>query len=98
MLFKPGVMDPVVAECAGGGGGFGDSARGVCDRAQVLVERRELDSEIKSLGERLLANDAIEQVYFWPLSLEQLELGRPYRFELPHDRRSRIWMMRHSCG
>ena len=40
------------------------------------------DAEVKALGERLLANDAIEQVYFGPLALERLELGRPYRFEL----------------
>jgi phosphoribosylformylglycinamidine synthase len=40
------------------------------------------DAQAKSLGERLLANDAIEQVYFGPLALEQLEIGQPYRFEL----------------
>ena len=34
------------------------------------------------MSERLLANDAIEQVVVGPLRLERLELGRPYRFEL----------------
>ncbi len=34
------------------------------------------------LGNRVLANDAIEQVYFGPLALDRLELGRPYEFQL----------------
>src|SRR3954451_17023478 len=40
------------------------------------------DAGAKTLSTRLLANDAIEQVFLGPLSLEQLDLGRPYQFEL----------------
>ena len=68
------------AECADGGGRFGDSARGVCHASQVLGGRAEFERNQGNWRE-LLANDAIEQIYFGPLSLDQLELGRPYRFE-----------------
>ena len=40
------------------------------------------DAEIRAVSNRLLANDAIEQVVFGPLQLDRLELGQPYRFEL----------------
>jgi phosphoribosylformylglycinamidine synthase len=40
------------------------------------------DAGVKALSTRLLANDAIEQVFLGPLALDRLELGRPYQFEL----------------
>ena len=40
------------------------------------------DAEVKAVANRLLANDAIEQVVFGPLQLDRLDVGQPYRFEL----------------
>ena len=45
------------------------------------------------MSERLLANDAIEQVVVGPLPMEQLEVGRPYQFELRTRADPRNWMM-----
>ena len=40
------------------------------------------EAVVKNVSERLLANDAIEQVVIGPLRLRQLGVGQAYRFEL----------------
>jgi phosphoribosylformylglycinamidine synthase len=40
------------------------------------------DAVVRSVSDRLLANDAIEQVVIGPLALRKLEVGHAYRFEL----------------
>ncbi len=81
VLLKPGVMDPVAQSALAAAADLG-----IRPEAFATVRKYWLggvsDGEIKSLAARLLANDAIEQVYFGPLNLERLELGQPYRFEL----------------
>ncbi len=81
VLLKPGVMDPVVQSVLAAANDLG-----ICPQAVATLRKYWLsgatDLEIKSLSTRLLANDAIEQVFFGPLALNQLELGRPYPFEL----------------
>ena len=82
VLLKPGVMDPVAQSALDGGGRFGNSAARPSRRFASIGSAARATRKSKSIGSRLLANDAIEQVYFGPLALEQLEVGRPYQFEL----------------
>ena len=81
VLLKPGVMDPVAQSAMVAAADLGIRPEALATVRKYWLSGA-LDTEIKSLGERLLANDAIEQVYYGPLPLDQLELGRPYRFEL----------------
>ncbi len=81
VLLKPGVMGPVAQSALAAAADLG-----VYPDAFATVRKYWLtgasQEEIKSLGERLLANDAIEHVYFGPLALGRLELGQLYQFEL----------------
>lgn len=81
VLLKPGVMDPVSQSALAAAADLG-----IHPEAFATIRKYWFggvsDAEAKTLGERLLANDAIEQVYFGPLALDRLELGRPYKFEL----------------
>ena len=81
VLLKPGVMDPVAQSAL-----TAAADMGIRPDAFATVRKYWLsgvsDTEIHTLGAKLLANDAIEQVHFGRLKLERLELGRPYRFEL----------------
>ncbi|HEX3600473.1 MAG TPA: AIR synthase-related protein, partial [Lacipirellulaceae bacterium] len=81
VLLKPGVMDPVAQSALTAANDLGIHPEAVATVRKYWLSGVS-DAEIKSLGERLLANDAIEQVYFGPLTLDQLELGRLYRFDL----------------
>jgi phosphoribosylformylglycinamidine synthase II len=81
VLLKPGVMDPVAQSALAAAADLG-----VRPEAFATVRKYWFTgasgSQIQSLATRLLANDAIEQVCFGPLSLERLEVGRPYHFQL----------------
>ncbi|MCC7476464.1 MAG: phosphoribosylformylglycinamidine synthase subunit PurL [Pirellulales bacterium] len=81
VLLKPGVMDPVAQSALSAAADLG-----IHPEAFSTVRKYWLgnttEAEAKAIATRLLANDAIEQVVYGPLRLEQLELGRPYRFEL----------------
>ncbi len=81
VLLKPGVMDPVSQSALTAAADLG-----VHPEAFATIRKYWFsgvsDAQAKTLGERLLANDAIEQVYFGPLALDRLELGHPYKFEL----------------
>jgi phosphoribosylformylglycinamidine synthase len=80
VLLKPGVMDPVAQSALTAAADLG-----IRPEAFATIRKYWLGgaspAEIRSVGERMLANDAIEQVYFEPLALDRLEVGRPYRFE-----------------
>ena len=69
VLLKPGVMDPVSQSALAAAADLG-----IRPEAFATVRKYWLGGanpqEIKSVGERMLANDAIEQVYFQPLALE----------------------------
>jgi phosphoribosylformylglycinamidine synthase II len=81
ILLKPGVMDPVSQSVLTAANDLA-----ICPEAVATLRKYWLsgvdDAQAKTLSTRVLANDAIEQVFFGPLVLEQLELGTPYRFEL----------------
>jgi phosphoribosylformylglycinamidine synthase len=81
VLLKPGVMDPVSQSVLAAANDLGIRPEAVATLRKYWVSGAD-DAGVKTLSTRLLANDAIEQVFLGPLSLEQLELGRPYRFEL----------------
>ena len=81
VLLKPGVMDPVAQSAMVAAADLGIRPEALATVRKYWLSGA-LDTEIKSLGERLLANDAIEQVYYGPLPLDQLELGSPYRIDL----------------
>jgi phosphoribosylformylglycinamidine synthase II len=80
VLLKPGVMDPVAQSALAAASDLGVHPTAIATARKYWLSGAN-ETQIKSLGAKLLANDAIEQVYLGPLALERLELGRPYRFE-----------------
>ncbi|HEX4414432.1 MAG TPA: phosphoribosylformylglycinamidine synthase subunit PurL [Lacipirellulaceae bacterium] len=80
VLLKPGVMDPVAQSALAASSDLNIHPAAIATARKYWLTGAS-DAEIKALGEKLLANDAIEQVYYGPLELERLELGRPYRFD-----------------
>ena len=81
VLLKPGVMDPVSQSVLTAANDLGIRPEAVATLRKYWLSGAD-DAGVKTLSTRLLANDAIEQVFLGPLALEQLELGRPYQFEL----------------
>ena len=69
-------------ERARGGGRFGRAARSGGDASQVLVRRRERRRRASTSASGCWRTTRSSRWSFGPLPLEQLELGRPYRFEL----------------
>lgn len=81
VLMKPGVMDPVAQSALGAIADFGmrpDAVRTL--RKYWLGDLA--DDKLRLLCQKVLANDAIEQVVVGPLRLERLEFGSPYKFAL----------------
>jgi phosphoribosylformylglycinamidine synthase len=81
VLLKPGVMDPVAQSALAAAAELGISATAVATFRKYWFANAS-DAEVRAVANRLLANDAIEQVIYGPLALGRLEIGRPYRFEL----------------
>ncbi len=81
VLLKPGVMDPVAQSALAAAADLGVRAEAVATLRKYWLGGAS-PLEIQAVSNRLLANDAIEQLVVGPLRLERLELGRPYRFEL----------------
>jgi phosphoribosylformylglycinamidine synthase II len=81
VLLKPGVMDPVSQSVLTAANDLGIRPRAVATLRKYWLSGVD-DGGVKTLSTRLLANDAIEQVFLGPLSLERLEFGLPYQFEL----------------
>ena len=82
VLFKPGVTDNVGQTTRDALAAAGLDVSAV---ATVRAYRVNTDSdaeEIARFRDRVLANDAIEEVVEGPLQLETILLGKPYRFEL----------------
>ncbi|MEO1495718.1 MAG: phosphoribosylformylglycinamidine synthase subunit PurL [Planctomycetota bacterium] len=78
---KPGVMDPVAQTTEGAVAELGYADVRVGTLRKYWMDGVDA-SGAESLGRRLLANDAIEQLVVGPLRLERLHAGSPYRFEL----------------
>lgn len=80
VLPKPGVMDPVAQSALAAIADLdlkADSVRTL--RKYWLTEVS--DTHLRLLCNKVLANDAIEQVVVGPLPFDHLELGAPYQFE-----------------
>lgn len=81
VLPKPGVMDPVAQSAMAAVADLNLKA----DTIRTLRKYWLADvspAKLKLLAAKVLANDAIEQVFVGPLPFAKLELGSPYRFEL----------------
>ena len=81
VLLKPGVMDPVAQSARAAAADLGVNVEAVASFRKYWLAGAS-GQEIQGVAERLLANDAIEQVVFGPLALDRLEVGETYRFEL----------------
>ncbi|WP_425400623.1 phosphoribosylformylglycinamidine synthase subunit PurL [Aeoliella sp.] len=81
VLPKPGVMDPVALSAQSAIADLGIEPPLVRTCHKYWLSGLD-DQQVATLGDRLLANDAIEQVVVGPLSLDHLDVGRPYEFEL----------------
>jgi phosphoribosylformylglycinamidine synthase len=81
VMLKAGVMDPVAQSALAAAADMGIRPEAVATVRKYWLTGAS-DADAKRLANQLLANDAIEQVYFGPLLLERLELGRPYEFAL----------------
>jgi phosphoribosylformylglycinamidine synthase subunit PurSL len=81
VLLKPGVMDPVAQSVILAAADLGVRPQAVATLRKFWFAGIGAE-DVEQISKRFLANDAIEQVVFGPLRMEQLELGRPYRFEL----------------
>lgn len=84
---KTGVMDPTANSAEGAIADLGHAGVTVRTLHKYWVEGLP-EGGSQAFGERLLANDAIEQLVVGPLSLETLDGGRPYKFELLHTKLS----------
>ncbi|TWT30910.1 phosphoribosylformylglycinamidine synthase subunit PurL [Blastopirellula retiformator] len=81
VLPKPGVMDPVAQSTTTAIADFGQSVAAVRTfRKYWLPELPQ--AQFEKLCNKLLANDAIEQVIVGPIPFEKLSFGKPYEFAL----------------
>jgi phosphoribosylformylglycinamidine synthase len=81
VLLKPGVMDPVAQSALAAAAELGVPLEAVSTLRKYWFAGAN-EAVVKNLSERLLANDAIEQVVFGPLAMRELGVGRAYAFEL----------------
>lgn len=81
VLPKPGVMDPVAMSAAAAIEDFGWRARAVRTFRKYWF-RGLSQNDLRRICQKILANDAIEQVIFGALPFRTLEQGRPYEFHL----------------
>jgi phosphoribosylformylglycinamidine synthase len=80
VLLKPGVMDPVAQSVQAAAADLGVEVEAVASFRKYWLSSAS-DAEAKAVANRLLANDAIEHIVFGPLTMDRLDVGRPYRFE-----------------
>src|SRR4029079_2467594 len=83
VLPKPGVMDPVAQSAQSAIADFGIKAEAVRTFRKYWIGGCD-DRQLRVLANKLLANDAIEQVVFGPLQLRELQFGTDYQFQLLH--------------
>ncbi len=81
VLLKPGVMDPVAQSAETAVRDFGFPIDAVRTLRKFWLAGATAD-EVRLIGERALANDAIEQIIVGPLPFDRLQSGGEYRFEL----------------
>ncbi len=81
VLPKPGVMDPVAQSAIRAAAHLGISVETVRTLRKYWIGGL-ARPEIDTLAQKVLANDAIEQVIHGPLPFDHLEVGSGYTFEL----------------
>jgi phosphoribosylformylglycinamidine (FGAM) synthase PurS component len=81
VLLKPGVMDPVAQSALTAAADLDIHPEAIATLRKYWIDGAS-DEQSRSIGNKLLANDAIEQLFFGSLNLTQLEVGNPYKFEL----------------
>jgi phosphoribosylformylglycinamidine synthase len=79
VLLKPGVMDPVAQSIVDAASDLGIAMAGVRSFRRYYPAA-ELAAGARSVLEKILANDAIEQLVEGPLTLDHLTVGRTYTF------------------
>ena len=83
VLLKPGVMDPVAQSAEAAAEDFGFSIGAIRTLRKYWVDAAS-DENLNVVSNRILANDAIEQVVVGPLPFDRLHMGSDYQFELRH--------------
>src|SRR5690606_21434850 len=81
VLPKPGVTDPVAESTQRAIADFGVEADAVVTLRKFWIDELPED-RLKLLINKLLANDSIEQAIVGPLTMKEIHLGSPYRFNL----------------
>ena len=81
VLLKPGVMDPVAQSAETAAKDFGISIDAIRTLRKYWISGAD-KQQLNSIGSRILANDAIEQLVVGPLPFDRLQLGSKYQFEL----------------
>ena len=81
VLLKPGVMDPVAQSAETAARDFGYSIDAIRTLRKYWIVGTN-DEQLQTIGARILANDAIEQVVVGPLTFDHLQLGSEYQFLL----------------
>jgi phosphoribosylformylglycinamidine synthase len=79
VLFKPGVMDPAAQSIVEAAGDLGIALAGV-RTFRRYYPAAELAPAARAVLNKVLANDAIEQLVEGPLTLDHLTMGKPYTF------------------
>lgn len=82
VLLKPGVTDNVAATVQKALADSGFQAAAVATCRKYWFDTAASADDLQLLGERVLANDAIERVIVGPLKLDHIGLGSPYKFQL----------------
>ncbi len=81
VLLKPGVMDPVAQSAETAARDFGLSIDAIRTIRKYWISGVD-EKQVQTLGSRILANDAIEQLVVGPLPFDRLQLASKYDFEL----------------
>jgi phosphoribosylformylglycinamidine synthase len=79
VLPKPGVTDPVAESAQAAIADFDLTTQAIRTFRKYWIEGLD-QTELALLANKLLANDAIEQIVYGPLDFDRLQLGSPYTF------------------
>ena len=82
VLFKPGVTDNVATTTKSALQDLGLDVEAVATTRKYWMNDDAQSEELERAADRILANDAIEQVVWGPLKLTSLAVGSDYAFEL----------------
>jgi phosphoribosylformylglycinamidine synthase subunit PurSL len=82
VLFKPGVMDPVAQSILAAAGDLQVPLDDVRTFRRYFISWEITEADLQMLSQKILANDAIEQIVIGSIKEEHLRLGSPYQFQL----------------